>query len=176
MSQTTHGQVGPVGPVGPAGSKAAMVGAVSEFRLHLDQVDGYEFRVRFEDSPWPDLVCDEPPPLGRAAGPNPARLLAASIAHCLAASLMFCASKKKVSLVSMGADVVVQLVRNERRRLRIGGIKVILHPEVEAELEGLSPCLAEFEDFCLVTESVREGVPIEVVVEPISDQSEGPSS
>jgi organic hydroperoxide reductase OsmC/OhrA len=58
------------------------------------------------------------------------------------------------------------LVRNERGRLRIGGLRVRLAPEVTAEQRGrMGRCLDLFQDFCIVTESVREGITVDVEVE-----------
>jgi organic hydroperoxide reductase OsmC/OhrA len=57
-------------------------------------------------------------------------------------------------------------VRNERGRLRIGGLRVRLAPEVTAEQrERMGRCLDLFQDFCLVTESVRDGIAVDVEVE-----------
>ena len=47
------------------------------FTLELEQLQDYEFRVRFD---WPDVAelrLDEPEPLGRSSGPNAARLIGA---------------------------------------------------------------------------------------------------
>ena len=46
----------------------------SEFKISIDQVTDYEFRVNFEKEPIPDLLVDEGPPLGKDAGPSPSRL------------------------------------------------------------------------------------------------------
>ena len=68
----------------------------------------------------------------------------------------------------MTAEVVAHVVRNEQGRFRIKGIDVELAPEVlESDKPRLQRCQQLFEDFCIVTESVRRGIPVNVkVVEP----------
>jgi len=139
---------------------------VGEFQIGIEQVQGYEFRVRFDKEQFAPLVMDEPPPLGRDTGPNAARVLAAAIGNCLAASLVFCAARKAaVKLERVRSKVKVQIVRNENKRLRIGSVEVTIDPGLSEE-EGarLMGCLGLFEDFCTVTESVRRGIPVKVIV------------
>jgi organic hydroperoxide reductase OsmC/OhrA len=133
--------------------------------MRIEHVDGYEFKVRFDKPEYPELLTDEPPPLGHDRGPNPARVLAASIASCLSASLLFCLNRAKVPVSSVNTDLKVELVRNDRNRLRIGKVDVRLHPRL-AKGVVIDDCIADFEDFCVVTQSVREGVKVEVSVEP----------
>jgi uncharacterized OsmC-like protein len=135
-----------------------------DFTIHIDHLSGFAFRTRFDKSQFADLLTDEPAPLGSDSAPNPARLLAAAVGNCLTASLLFCLSKAKLSPKHLGADVRVELVRNERKRLRIGRLDVTLRPELEEGEEGLLQCLELFEDFCVVTESVREGLDVHVNV------------
>jgi uncharacterized OsmC-like protein len=139
---------------------------VGEFQIGIEQVQGYEFRVRFDKEQFAPLVMDEPPPLGRDTGPNAARVLAAAIGNCLAASLVFCAARKAaVKLERVRSEVKVQIVRNENKRLRIGSVEVTIDPGLsEEEGAGLMGCLGLFEDFCTVTESVRRGIPVKVIV------------
>jgi hypothetical protein len=47
-----------------------------EFILQVEQVDGFDFRVRFDKEQYPELRMDEPAPLGLDAAPNPARICA----------------------------------------------------------------------------------------------------
>lgn len=143
--------------------------AAGSFNLTVEQVHDYEFRVSF-DKPYAELRTDEPAPLGQDVGPNPARLLAASIANCLSASLLFCLSKKGQKIQGLKTNVHVELVRNERNRLRIGRIDVHLAAPVDRDSAALMACLDGFEDFCVVTQSVREGLDVKVNVEAIGSQ------
>ena len=136
------------------------------FTLTLEQEQGYEFRVKFD---WPgvaDLVLDEPEPLGAKRGPNAARLVAAAVANCLSASLVFCLQGKfKQKPGPIRAEVTGRLERNERGRYRIGGIDVAIALSDEAAaIQHLDRCGEQFEDFCIVTESIRKGIPVSVTV------------
>jgi uncharacterized OsmC-like protein len=142
---------------------------VSRFDVHVEQVREFEFLVRFDKEQYAPLRMDEPPPLGHDAAPNPARILAAAIGNCLAASLVFCAKKSGAKLDDVRADVGVELVRNERRRLRIGKVSVRLETALPLDHPAIAGCLETFEDFCVVTQSVREGIDIAVEVVPRAD-------
>jgi len=136
------------------------------FTIELEQVEGYEFRVKFD---WPgnaDLLVDEPEPLGHARGPNAARLIAAAVGNCLAASLVFCMTTKfKQPLGPVRASVTGRIDRNEKGRHRIGALAATLQlSDTAARLGHFDRCLAQFEDFCIATESIRQGIPVSVRV------------
>lgn len=133
------------------------------FRIELERLDGYRFEVDFGPR-MPVLVVDEPPPLGTDSGPNPARLLAAAVGDCLSASLVFCLSKSKVEVAGLRTRVVGSYRRNERNRLRIGALEVELVLDTPASREQLEKCLGLFEDFCVVTATVRQGLEVRVRV------------
>jgi len=133
-----------------------------EFTLTLTRQKDYQFNVQFDLVGVPDLQLDEPAPLGAGAGPNASRLLAAAVANCLSASLLFCLGKFKQDPQGVTAKVTGEMVRNERGRLRVGGISVDIH--LDQNVERLAHCAAQFEDFCVVTDSVRNGIPVSVRV------------
>jgi hypothetical protein len=65
----------------------------------------------------------------------------------------------------MRAYATVRMVRNAQNRLRVGGMQVDLHLGVAAaSLKQLDRALAQFEEFCVVTESVRAAFPVDVRV------------
>lgn len=138
---------------------------VSEFVVRLEQIRDYEFRVDFGKPELAELIVDEPPPLGHDAGPNPSRLLAAAVVNCLAASFLFCNRRARVETGAVTAEVKVQMVRNQDKRLRIGKMDVAIDPHLpESEIEKARRCREIFEDFCVVTQSVRNGLEVNVTV------------
>lgn len=138
---------------------------LQQFSFVLEQQEDYAFLIRFDAESVPPLLTDEPPPLGRQAGPNPTRLLAAAVANCLSASLLFALRKFRNRPEPVTASVTARLARNAQRRLRVEGMGVEIRLGVAADgLEHLDRALGQFEDFCVVTQSVREGFPVEVSV------------
>lgn len=136
-----------------------------EFTLDLTLKQDYEFTVRFDQPEDFELVLDEPPPLGNGVAPNAARLVAAAVGNCLSASLLYCLRKARVEVEGLKTTVHGTLIRNERGRFRIGGIRVRLEPSVDpGDRDRMKRCLEIFEDFCIVTESVRQGIDVDVDV------------
>lgn len=143
-----------------------------EFMNHLSRIEQYKFRVSFNSEKIDDLVMDEPEPLGSGEYPNAGKLLAAAVGNCLCSSLLFCLSKAKLEVGSMEAEVYTSLRRNEDGRLRITSIQVDISPEVEKGGR-LERCLDIFQDFCIVSKSVKEGIDFKVNVDPISPGNDG---
>ncbi len=113
----------------------------------------------------PVLHSDEAPPLGAGSGPTPVQLLCAAVGNCLSASLLFALRKFKQAPEPIRARVEPEIGRNEQKRLRVQRLKVRLDLGVPAGgLEHLDKALAQFEDFCTVTASVRASLPVDVEV------------
>jgi uncharacterized OsmC-like protein len=144
----------------------AMSTPIHEFGITVDQVDGYEYRIRFDKPQYPEIRADEPEPLGKDSAPNAARLLAAAVANCLTASLQFCMSRAGSAPAKIRSEAKVQIVRNEQRRLRVGRIDVVIRPTTDVDDEALKKCIETFQDFCTVTASVKQGFDIGVTVVP----------
>jgi uncharacterized OsmC-like protein len=136
--------------------------------VRLVREDGYRFSVDFGEG-LPPLVMDEPAPLGVGSGPNAARVLGAAVGNCLAASLLYCLDRARVEVTDLRAEVAVTTERNPDGRLRIGSIRVQLSPELAGGSGGrVQRCLDIFEDYCVVTGSVRSGIAVDVAVNPRS--------
>ncbi len=135
-----------------------------EISVTITRQDKYQFLVDFGPHLAPSVV-DEPPPLGEGVGPSPSQLLAAAVANCLSSSLVFAQGKFKEDPGKLTTTVTCEVGRNERNRLRILAMRVTMTLGVAPEALGhLDRALAQFEDFCTVSQSVRAGIPFTVTV------------
>jgi len=131
-----------------------------KFLVKLHNMQGYQFMIDFGE--FGELLTDEPAPLGNNEGPNPARLLIASVANCLCASLLFTIKKYHQQPGEVSAEVTGTTERVDKR-WRITHIAVAItlgnEPENIAHFERI---INQFEDFCVVTQSVRRGIDVSV--------------
>jgi len=138
----------------------------NSFTVELEHQCDYAFNVNFNLDNVAHLVLDEPAPLGSQTGPNASHLVAAAVANCLSASLLFCLAKDAAPKNSLTAEAKCTLVRNDNQRLRLGGIdvRITLNNDALPSASRTKRCLALFEDFCVVTESIRNGLPVAVTI------------
>ena len=133
-------------------------------RVELEQQEDLHFAIRFGDA-IPPLDADESPPLGKGAGPTPVQLLAAAVGNCLSDSLLFALRKFKQAPDPIRTEVEATVGRNAENRLRVQRIAVRLTLGVPAQsLQHLDRALAQFEGFCTVAESVRQGMAVDVEI------------
>lgn len=138
-----------------------------DVRVELEALEGYRFRVDFPAS-GTELVMDEPEPLGEGTGPAASEALSAAIGDCLSASLLFCLRKMKIEPESLETAVETRVGRNAEGRLRVQSSEVTLKLGLEPEdRDRVGRCLELFEDYCVVTGAVREGIDVTVRVEDL---------
>jgi len=137
------------------------------FHVALSRAAGFTFDAHFDNDAWSAVTLDEPVPIGEGNGPNASRMLGVAVGHCLASSLLFCLGKARVTVNDLDVQVDGVVTRNEQGRMRITELQVKIVPTVPADAqERMQRCLELFEDFCIVTGSVRKGIPVEVTVTP----------
>jgi uncharacterized OsmC-like protein len=140
----------------------------SEFKIELELIDKLQFKVKFDLPDADDLVMDEPPVFGGSGlGPNAARVIAAGVSNCLSASLAFCLRKAKTDLLGMKV-VTKGTIGREEGLLRLQKVDVTLHPKFgrDDDMDKLNRCKDLFEKYCIVTASIRRGLPVNVEVVP----------
>jgi len=136
-----------------------------KIHAHVRNEEGYRFNITFDELKDVKLIMDEPKPIGKAEGPTAAMMLSAAIGHCLSSSLKFCMEKSRAPLKDVVTDVETSLARDARGRWRVEGIKVNVNViSDEDSKEKLDKCKGIFEDFCIVTASVRDGIKVDVSV------------
>ena len=104
-------------------------------------------------------------------GPNPSRLLALGVLGCLSASFIFCLKKRNFKLDDFTAEAEVVITRNEKGFWRIKKIDVNILPKITDPdtlkrakqcLKPLKDGVSYFEQYCIVTQSVRSGIEVNV--------------
>lgn len=132
--------------------------------VSLRQEHDFRFAIEFA-ADRPAFLGDEPPPLGGGAGPSPAQLLVAAVGNCLSNSLLFALRKFRQAPEPIRTEATAVIGRNQEKRLRILEIRVRLTLGAErATFEHLDRALAQFEEFCTVTQSVRQAIPVHIEV------------
>ena len=132
------------------------------FRVELEWEGDFVFKVDFGLEGVDVLVMDEPEPVGGGTGPNAVRLVAAAVGNCLSASLLFCLNKSRVEVSGLKSNVRGVVARNEEGRWRLRELNVEI--EIDGDGKGLERCIDIFENFCIVTQSIRRGIPINVMM------------
>jgi len=93
-------------------------------------------------------------------------LLSSAVGHCLTSSLLFCMEKSRAKVKDLSTEVFLVMERNQKARWRVKEIKVKMKPLVDSiDAEKLERCKGIFEDFCIVSASIKEGIKIDVEVE-----------
>ena len=140
----------------------------TKFVIELELIDKLQFNVKFDLPDASDLLMDEPPDFGGSGlGPNASRAIAAGVSNCLSASLVFCLRKARADVKGMKA-IVEGTVGREEGLLRLQKIDVKLYPKLgtKDDLDKLERCKGLFEKYCIVTESIRKGLPVNIDVVP----------
>lgn len=136
-----------------------------EFSIVVEQLQDYEFQVKFDKEQYAELLIDEPDPIGHDKGPNASRVLSAAVGNCLAASLMFCLQRSKHLVDSIRSEVTTRVARNEEGRWRVNHLWVRIFVKTqEGDAKRFQRCVDIFENYCVVTGALRQGIPVDVEV------------
>ena len=134
------------------------------FSVKMKRSKGFVFQVDFGQKGFGNLIMDEPEPVGGNEGPNASRVLAAAIGNCLSASLLFCLQKSRVDVDGLETKVKGYTRRNDEGRWRISDVDVEICLDIDRDDDKIQRCLDIFENFCVVSQSIKEGIPISVEV------------
>jgi uncharacterized OsmC-like protein len=100
-------------------------------------------------------------------GPNPSRMLGTAILGCLSASFIFCLKKRNFKIDDLEAEAEVTVARNEKGFWRVRNIDVNIKPKIDDPdtRKRADQCKKMFEQYCVVTQAVREGINVEVNID-----------
>lgn len=135
-------------------------------QVKVKRLSGYKFQVSFPGTSAKGFIMDEPEPLGGLEGPNASKVLAAAVANCLSASLLFCLQKSKIEVEDVEADAEPTSQRNEEGYWRLKKVDISITAKLKqpADKNRVDRCLGLFEKYCVVSGAVREGIAVNVAV------------
>lgn len=93
------------------------------------------------------------------------QLLSAAVGNCLSDSMLFALRKFKQAPEPIRCEITSEVGRNEASRLRVLKMTAVMTLGVPAaQLEHLDRVLETFEQYCTVTQSVGQAIPVELQV------------
>ena len=152
----------------------------NSFTLTMEKTNSkMEFKTIFDKEQFPDLFFDEPKSSGGDdAYPSASRILTSAVMNCLSASLSFCLAKSRVPMenVQIKTEATTKISRNEEGRLRVQKIMVTITPLFKGNnesdftnedfLKKLERCIKIFENYCVVSQSIINGIDISTEIKP----------
>ncbi|MCY4756757.1 OsmC family protein [Pelomonas aquatica] len=137
------------------------------FGARIEFVEGFKFKSQaFEGEALhgAPVITDEPDPVGSNAGPSTPSMLAMAVGHCLSASLVETLRHTGIYVLSLSTEAIAIVVPNDEGNPRIKEIRVTITPVVEKPSGNIARCIAVFENYCTVCQSIRPAIPVHVEV------------
>jgi uncharacterized OsmC-like protein len=134
---------------------------ISEVGIKLEE--NMIFKCDFGQTMMNNLFIDEQHKNPKEKiGPNPSKLLALSVLSCLASSYAFCLQKRDFELSDLEGKAVITSKRNKNGLWRLKKIDIKLIPKIDNPKmrKRATLCKKIFEQFCIISESLREGIEI----------------
>ena len=145
--------------------------SIAEIKLEKDLI----FKTNIGLERFKDFFIDETLDQNKELeGPDAAQLLGLAILSCLSTSFIFCLNKRNLNLNDLNARAEISFKKIEKGYTRVKEINIKIFPKTDDEItiKRVKQCLKEmksgkmmFEENCIITESVREGIKVNLDVE-----------
>lgn len=145
----------------------------TKVRIQLDKNLIFKSILDFEKTK--EIVIDETLDKSESLmGPDAATLLGMAVISCLSASFIFCLNKRDLTVDDLEAYADISFFKTEKGYQRIENIDVKITPKSKDPdvIKRIKQCTREmrsgdmfFEETCIITPSVREGIDINVDVD-----------
>jgi uncharacterized OsmC-like protein len=137
-------------------------------KIELDWTGNIGFTAKTRQ--FTGLAIDEPEEFhGDDRGPSSVEYLGIAIGGCLGTSFSYCLKKMEVPIKTMRISIDVNLHHVDMdgvNPLRVTGIaaeiNVVLENDEDSEL--LDLCIESYKKYCVVTQSVIAGIPVDVQI------------
>ncbi len=132
-------------------------------KIYLDFSEHLHFTASVRN--FKEIHVDEPESFhGTNLGPSSVEYILIGIGGCLGSSFVYCLQKNNVEINNLSL-IVEGIIKHQgpKMRLRLKEVDVEIHVEIkEIYSQRLEHCLSTFQEFCVVTNSLIGGIPINV--------------
>jgi uncharacterized OsmC-like protein len=133
-------------------------------KVLLNYTKDLHFKASARD--FKDINVDEPASFhGTDLGPSAVEYLLIGIGGCLGTTFIYCLQRRNIELDSFEIEVDGKLTHTgPKMRLRLVNVVVELKYRAKKSINaaGIGDCIKEFKEFCIVTNSIAKGIPIDV--------------
>jgi len=133
-------------------------------KVSLNYTENLHFKASVRQ--FNDFNIDEPTSFhGTDLGPSSVEYLLIGIGGCLGTTFMYCLQKRNVKMKSVEIEIDGKLSHvGPKLLLRLTKVDVEIKfiPEENASSEEIFECIKNFREYCIVSNSIADGLPINV--------------
>ena len=133
-------------------------------KVSLNYTENLHFKASVRQ--FNDFNIDEPTSFhGTDLGPSSVEYLLIGIGGCLGTTFMYCLQKRNVKMKSVEIEIDGKLSHvGPKLLLRLTKVDVEIKfiPEENASSEEINLCIKNFREYCIVSNSIADGLPINV--------------
>ncbi|MGV9173528.1 MAG: OsmC family protein [Promethearchaeia archaeon] len=117
-----------------------------------------------------NIHMDEPESFhGTNKGPSPVEYFLLGIGGCMASTFVFCCQKNEIEIHDISITIDGQLTHREDREnllqfQKIEGYIMFIPKHGEQNKQAIKQCINDFQKYCVVSNSLRQGIPLSVNV------------
>jgi len=133
-------------------------------KVSLNYTENLHFKASARQ--FNDFSVDEPTPFhGMDLGPSSVEYVLIGIGGCLGTSFIYCLQKRNIKMKSVEIVVDGKLSHvGPKMLLRLTKVdaEIKFKPEENASSEDIFECIKNFREYCIVSNSIVDGLPINV--------------
>jgi uncharacterized OsmC-like protein len=133
-------------------------------KIVLHYKDNLHFKTSIRH--FSEIDIDEPYAFhGTDLGPSSVEFILIGIGGCLGTTFIYCLQKRQIQLEDLEIIVDGRLSHigpKRHLRLREVNVNIMFKSKEKSSLKTIEDCKREFQEHCIVTNSLREGFPINI--------------
>jgi organic hydroperoxide reductase OsmC/OhrA len=140
----------------------------AETEIEIELLEQENWKIKFKSESMKDLVINNSAVLPEKRGTEARKLLAASLAECVCANLLFLLNWAKVDLADFKSTAKVSTTRDSKGRIYVDKVNLIVNLDITEDkdtLKKIERVKNLFRKGCLITRSLERGIKVNYSIE-----------